>query len=118
MIAGKQQARLYILGGRGSCRAADVNGLTITGAARQEPRPPKQVITMYDDDEWEEDEEDDGCVPCQYCGEPIYEESGYCSSCERWQSREDRPQKTLPVWIMLTALFLLGIFVYSALRGF
>ncbi len=75
---------------------------------------------MSDDDEWEEDEDedDDGCVPCQYCGEPIYEESGYCSSCERWQSREDRPHKTLPVWVLLTALGLLGIFVYGALRGF
>ncbi|HEY4263305.1 MAG TPA: hypothetical protein VGM98_24295 [Schlesneria sp.] len=73
---------------------------------------------MYDDDECEEDEDDDGCVLCQYCGKPMYEESGYCSSCERWQSQEDRPKKTLPVWVMLTALFLLATFVYGALRSF
>ena len=71
-----------------------------------------------DDDDWEEDEEDDGYAPCQYCGEPMYEESGYCSSCGQWASREDRPQKSLPVWVMLTALGLLAIFVYSVLRGF
>ncbi|MDB5345369.1 MAG: hypothetical protein JWP89_3746 [Schlesneria sp.] len=31
------------MGGRGSCRAAVVDGLTITCAARQEPRPPRRV---------------------------------------------------------------------------
>ena len=73
---------------------------------------------MYDDDEWDDDSEDDGYVPCQHCGEPMYEESGYCSSCEQWASREDRSQKTLPTWVMLTALILLAVFVYGALRSF
>jgi hypothetical protein len=36
---------LRLLGGRGSCRAAHVDGRTIKYATRQEPRPPKMLTS-------------------------------------------------------------------------
>lgn len=77
----------------------------------------------YDDDDddeepWDEDDEDDGYIPCPHCGEPMYEEAGYCSSCERWISREDVAQRKLPAWMIMVIVALLGTFILGALRAF
>ena len=70
-----------------------------------------------DDDDWDdEDTDDDGYVPCPHCGEPMYEESGYCSSCDRWISREDVPRQPLPAWMVVLVLMALAGLVVSALR--
>ena len=68
-----------------------------------------------DDDDWDEDSGDDGYVPCPYCGESMYEESGYCSACDRWISREDAPQRTLAPWMVMTIVGLVAIMILSAL---
>ena len=73
---------------------------------------------MRDDDDWDDDADDDGYVPCPYCGESIYEEAGYCSACDRWISNEDKPRKSMPAWMILIILLLVAVFVLSALRGF
>ncbi len=73
---------------------------------------------MYHDDsdtDWDEDDEDDGYVPCSYCGEPMYEEGGYCSACERWITREDIPGKTMAPWMVVIILILLGTLIFSAM---
>ena len=51
-------------------------------------------------------------------GEPMYEEAGYCSSCDRWISREDVPRKPLPAWMVVLVLMALAGLVFSALRLF
>lgn len=71
-----------------------------------------------DDEAWDEDDEDDGYIPCPHCGEPMYEEAGYCSSCERWISREDVAQRKLPAWMIMVIVALLGTFILGALRAF
>lgn len=74
----------------------------------------------WEQDEWDEsdtdeessdqDEDDDGYVPCPHCGEQMYEDAGYCSSCQTWISREDSPQKSMPpatsfvIWLLIAAL--------------
>ena len=68
-----------------------------------------------DDSDWDEDTEDDGYVPCPYCGEQMYEEAGYCSSCERWITREDIPGKTMAPWMVVVILVLLGTLIFSAM---
>jgi hypothetical protein len=72
---------------------------------------------MYDDDDndWSDDTEDDGYVPCPYCKEPMYEEAGYCSACDRWISSEDMERKSLPHWQIAVIVVLLAIFVFGAL---
>ena len=59
---------------------------------------------MHDDDydDWEEDDEDDGYVPCPHCGETMLEAAEYCPYCERWITSEDIPRKPWPLW--MTAL--------------
>ena len=69
-----------------------------------------------DSDDWDdEDTDDDGYVPCPHCGEPMYEEAGYCSSCETWISREDVPRKPLPAWTVVMVLMCLAGLVCGAL---
>jgi len=73
-----------------------------------------------EDDDWDADneDEDDGYVPCPYCGESMYEESGYCSSCKQWISREDQPRKPMPTWVFALIVMCIVSLVLSALRGF
>jgi len=68
-----------------------------------------------DDDDWEQDTEDDGYVPCPYCGEQMYEEAGYCSACDRWISREDAPGTSMAPWKVMIILMLLGTMILGAL---
>lgn len=74
-------------------------------------------MTFHDDSDsdWDEDDDDDGYVPCPYCGEPMYEEAGYCSACERWITREDIPGKTMAPWKVVIILILLGTLILSAM---
>jgi predicted nucleic acid-binding Zn ribbon protein len=74
----------------------------------------------YDAGEWDADEDvdDDGYVPCPHCGAEMYEDAGYCSSCERWISREEIPQRSLAPWMVVVIMILLAMFVLGALRLF
>ena len=71
-----------------------------------------------DDDDWDEDTGDDGSAPCPYCGEAMYEEAGYCSSCERWITREELPRQSLPAWMVIVILIVVAMLALSALRPF
>ena len=71
-----------------------------------------------DDEAWNEDEDDDGYVPCPYCGEEMYEEAGYCSSCERWITREDVAPRKLPNWMIFVIVLLIATFIIGALGLF
>lgn len=70
-----------------------------------------------DDSDWDDDE-DDGSASCPYCGASYYEESGYCGACERWISREDQPQRTLPRWMTVVIVLCLISLILGALRAF
>ena len=72
--------------------------------------------TDDDEDDWDEGEDDDGYVPCPYCGKPMYEEAGYCTACDRWISHEDTPRKPCPLWVAVGVLICLACLVRGALR--
>jgi predicted nucleic acid-binding Zn ribbon protein len=87
-----------------------------TGSRREEDSTMRHEDDEDDDhDDWNEDDDadDDGYVPCPHCGEPMYEEAGYCSACETWISREDVPRKSMPAWMLLLVLMTLAGFVLS-----
>jgi len=56
-----------------------------------------------------EDEDDDCCVPCPYCGREILEESEQCPHCEHYISREDAPSARKPIWILVGVVLCLYV---------
>ena len=70
-----------------------------------------------DDADFEDDEEDDGYIPCPYCGETMLEAADYCPACERWITSEDTATKRRPWWIVAVILILIATFVLSVLPG-
>ena len=64
------------------------------------------------DDEADEgaDEDDDGLMPCPYCGAAIYEDSPRCPKCENYLSDAERTTTLQPRWIVVTAVVLLVVF--------
>jgi hypothetical protein len=57
--------------------------------------PDNDELALY------EDEDDDLCIPCPFCGHDILEDSERCPHCERYLSREDFPTPRKPIWIWL-----------------
>lgn len=73
-----------------------------------------------DDDEdepFEDDPDDDGLMPCPYCGAAIYDDSLRCPKCENYLSDAERTTTAQPRWIILTAVVLLVVFLLYALGG-
>lgn len=75
-----------------------------------------------DEDEQDEFDEGDGSddeptVPCPYCRREILEDSPRCPHCERYISAEDHAAPGKPLWVVVTALILLGMAVWWALAG-
>ena len=73
-----------------------------------------------DEDEWDpeddadlgeglEDSDDEPTVPCPYCRREILEDVPQCPYCERSISAEDLAGPRKPLWIIATALVLLGV---------
>jgi len=56
-----------------------------------------------------EDEDDDVCIPCPYCGREILEESERCPHCEHYISREDAPPARKPIWILVGVVLCLYV---------
>jgi zinc-ribbon domain len=54
-----------------------------------------------EDVDFSEDEDDDLCVPCPYCGRQILEESERCPQCGRYISKEDAPPTKKPLWFLV-----------------
>ena len=72
-----------------------------------------------DDDDFDDPEpDDDGLVPCPYCGEEMLEDSPRCPSCGQYLSDEDAPSEKEPPWILITAGILLLIVLSWAVRWF
>jgi predicted nucleic acid-binding Zn ribbon protein len=72
----------------------------------------------YDDDDWQDEQDDDadeGYVPCPHCGGTMLEAADYCPGCRRWISREDQPQRRQPWWIVIVVLILLATLLMSVL---
>lgn len=76
-----------------------------------------------EEDEFEEvddsfdDADDEPTVPCPYCRREILEDSPRCPHCERYISAEDHAAPGKPLWVVVTALILLGMAVWWALAG-
>ncbi len=78
-----------------------------------------------EDDEWDGDETDSGdgsdgepTVPCPYCHREILEDTPRCPHCERYVSEEDHAGPRKPIWVIATALVLIGGAVWWAFRAF
>lgn len=67
-------------------------------------------------DDYDSDEEP--TVPCPFCKAEILEDSPRCPSCERFISDDDHATSTKPVWVIATALVLLGIAIWWAFKAF
>ncbi|WP_373650465.1 hypothetical protein [Schlesneria sp. DSM 10557] len=68
-----------------------------------------------DEYEVEDDQEDDGYVPCPHCGELMLEAADYCPSCDRWISSEDAAKKPRPWWMVVILIILLATFLLTVL---
>lgn len=77
---------------------------------------------MHDDDDDlddpEPDADDDGTVPCPYCGEDMLEDSPRCPSCGNYISDQDAPAEKKPPWIIITAVILLVLALSWAVNWF
>jgi len=62
-----------------------------------------------DDDDPDDAWDDDGTIPCPYCGEEMLEDSPRCPACGRYQSEEDRPPQQKPPWIVVGIVICLVI---------
>lgn len=73
-----------------------------------------------EDDDWEEDDsiDDESTVPCPHCRREILEDTPRCPYCEQYISEEDRAAPRKPVWVIATALVLLGLAIWWAFAAF
>lgn len=79
-----------------------------------------------DEDVWDpdddagigDDSDDELTVPCPYCRREILEDVPQCPYCERYISEEDHAGLKQPLWVIATALVLLGIAVWWAFGTF
>ena len=76
-----------------------------------------QLFVGFAEDEADEgaDEDDDGLMPCPYCGAAIYEDSPRCPKCENYLSDAERTTTMQPRWIVVTAVVLLVVFALFAM---
>ena len=79
---------------------------------------PKHADEFDDDEEdWDTpDDEDDGYIPCPYCGETMLEAADHCPYCDRWITAEDLPQKKKSGWVIAVIVLLVVAFVLSSIR--
>ena len=71
------------------------------------------------DEDWGDDSDDDGTIPCPYCGESMLEAADYCPSCDRWITDETPGgRKSLPTWAIVLIVILLLVFLFSAIAPF
>ena len=70
----------------------------------------------YDDEDWPDEDEDEGYVPCPHCGETMLEAADHCPSCNQWITAEDVPIKRKPWWIVVVVVVLIATCVLSILQ--
>lgn len=70
---------------------------------------------LEDDGDASWDEDDDGTVPCPYCGAAMLEDSPRCPECGAYKSAEDAPPPRKPAWIIAGAVICLIIATWWAL---
>jgi len=68
------------------------------------------------DDDFEADDENDETDPCPHCGASVYYDAEQCPHCGEYLSREDAPASGKPLWLVITALVLAGLFAIACLR--
>jgi uncharacterized paraquat-inducible protein A len=89
------------------------------------PRPAPRDDDYEDDDpeapgEWDQDaDEDDDAdtVDCPGCGRAVSELAERCPRCGTYLSEEDAPRRTLPTWVVITAVVLLAAIAMGWLGG-
>lgn len=70
------------------------------------------------DDGNEQDSDDEPTVPCPHCRRHIFEDTPRCPYCERSIDDEDHAGPKKPIWVIATALVLLGIAIWWAFAAF
>lgn len=78
---------------------------------RDDESPDYDEDFDFGDDEYE-------TIDCPHCGSAIYEDAPACPHCGNYLTDSDRVGRTQPLWVILTAIFLLMIFVYALVRPF
>jgi hypothetical protein len=75
-----------------------------------------------DDEDWydaEAEPDDEEAAPCPECGEPVHSVTSKCPACGYWLSPHDRraasADESKPLWLKLTTIILLTVFLLSAL---
>lgn len=68
-----------------------------------------------EEESFDEDADDDGLMPCPYCGAAIYDDSLRCPKCENYLSDAERTTTLQPRWIVVTAVVLIVVFLLYAL---
>ena len=68
-----------------------------------------------DSNEFDDDWDDDGYIPCPHCGKTMLEDADYCPSCERWITDGVTNKTRSPLWVVIVAAVLLGLILISAL---
>jgi predicted nucleic acid-binding Zn ribbon protein len=71
-------------------------------------------------DEWDidDDEEDGDTIECPHCGAEISEYAQQCPRCRYFVSEEQTRRAGQPKWGVITAIVILAMFVYAAIRWF
>ena len=90
---------------------------TFAEGRKHNPEENRMRHTSDDEDEdWAEDDDaDEGYIPCPHCGETMLEAADYCPGCHRWITSEDPPSRRQPWWIVVIVLILLATLIFSVL---
>lgn len=67
-------------------------------------------------EEPEDDDSDDGLMPCPYCQAVIHDETERCPRCGEYLSRESAPMDRPPLWIALGVLAALAAVLWWTSR--
>jgi hypothetical protein len=71
-----------------------------------------------DENDWhevEDDDADEGYIPCPHCGGTMLEAADHCPACDRWITNEDLPNKRHAWWVVVVVVILLATAVISIL---
>jgi hypothetical protein len=82
---------------------------------------PCRQLTMHDDDwddpdEFPDDEDDDGTIPCPVCGEPMFEDSPRCPACGEYVTAGSAAGPR-PAWVVLTVILCLALAAWWIIGG-